>query len=89
MADKDQPLTLLWLQTMFPELESKINLFYNQDPVFREIASEYHECIRQEAMLQETGRRTDYYSDTINELKEELLEYLENMQSSNHLINNQ
>jgi len=79
MADKDQHLTLLWLQTMFPELDYKINLIYSKDPVFREIAYEYFECIRQEKIRQESGRNTDFFEETIRELKEELMGHLNEM----------
>jgi hypothetical protein len=38
---------------------------------------EIRECIeKQEMIYQETGKRSGSYTDTINELKEELLVYL-------------
>ena len=77
MVANEQYLTQSLLKEMFPEFENKIDLLYGQDPVFREIAGEYYECIqRQEMIIEKTGKKSDLYSDTIKELKEELLGYL-------------
>ena len=89
MKEKDQYQTVSLLRKMFPEFEDRLEHLYRQDPVFREIAMEIRECSdKQEMIYKETGRRPDSYTDTINELKEELLVYLINKKSSNHTIDN-
>jgi len=73
------------LRKIFPEYESRLEQIYLQDSLFREIAAEIRECTeKQEMLYQETGKRSCSYTDTINELKEELLVYLVNKKSSSH-----
>lgn len=77
MVPEEQYLTLSLLITMFPEFRERIELTYRQDPVFREIAREYHECIRKrDSILKETGEVSEFYTETINELKDELINHL-------------
>lgn len=74
--------TLFFLKTMFPGFEDQLDRIYGQDPVFREIAGELLECIqKQELICKETGKASILYTDTISELKDELLGYLQNMTS--------
>jgi len=69
---------LALLKTKFPDFENKVEHSYMQDPDFREISNEYLECIRkQELDIGTIGNRYDCYADTIKELKEELLSYLQ------------
>jgi hypothetical protein len=77
MKDKDQTQTVSMLRKIFPEYENRLEQIYLQDSVFREIAAEILECTeKQEMLYQKTGKRSCSYTDTINELKEELLGYL-------------
>ena len=77
MQENEQYRTIRLLKTIFPGFEDMLEQLYRQDPVFREIAMEIWECIeKQEMIYQETGKRPGSYTDTINELKEELLVYL-------------
>jgi len=65
------------LKTEFPGFEVRLDHIYWQDPLFRQIASEYHECFRkQERVIDATSKLYVSYTDTIRELKEELFEYL-------------
>lgn len=86
MAEDDQDLTIVLLRRMFPEFESVIHSAFGKDPVFRDIAGEYHECIKQEKIYRETGNKSDLYTETINELKEELLAYLNSLKSDKYSI---
>jgi len=88
MAEDDQDLTIVLLRRMFPEFDSIIHSAFSKDPVFREMAGEYHECIEQEKIYRETGNKSDLYTETINELKEELLAYLNSLKSDKYNINN-
>jgi uncharacterized protein YdcH (DUF465 family) len=89
MKEKYQNQTVSMLRKMFPEHEERLEQLHRQDPIFREIAAELCECTdKQEMLYQETGKRSSSYADTINELKDELLAYLNNTKSSNHTIDN-
>lgn|GEM_PF-6982858 len=89
MKEKDQTRTVSMLRKIFPEYETRLEQIYLQDSVFREIAAEIRECTeKQEMLYQETGKRSRSYTDTIEELKDELLTYLDNQKSSNHAIDN-
>ena len=78
--------TLLFLKKMFPEFESELAFIYRQDDEFREVAEELFICAhKQEMIFKETGRMSCSYTDTINELKEELLAYLNNLKASDHI----
>jgi len=73
------------LKAMFPHFEYELEKIYWKDPVFREIAREYIECInKQEMLLKKTGTKLDVYTDTIYELKLELLSYLDKSDSDNN-----
>lgn len=77
MSEEKNDPTLSLLLTVFPNFKDGLCQMYSQDPVFREIASEYKECTdKQEAIFKETGNRSDLFSETISELKEELITYL-------------
>jgi hypothetical protein len=77
MQENEQYRTIRLLKTIFPGFEDMLEQLYWQDPVFREIAMEIRECIeKQEMIYQETGKRSGSYTETINELEEELLVYL-------------
>ena len=76
MAEDRRYKILSLLKTEFPGFEIRLDQIYWKDPVFRQIAREYHECIKQEAITQEKGRKSEFYTETINELSEELLSYL-------------
>ena len=77
------------LKKMFPEYEDRLEQLYMQDSIFQEIASEIRECTEKQEMLYlETGKRSGSYTDTIEELKDELLSYLDYKKSSNHNIDN-
>ena len=78
MAEDRRYKILSLLKTEFPGFEIRLDQLYWKDPLFRQIAREYHECIRQEAITQEKGRKSEFYKETINELSEELLSYLNN-----------
>jgi len=68
---------LSMLKTEFPGLEHRLDYIYWQDSLFRQIAREYHECIRkQERVIDASSKLYMSYTDTIRELKEELLERL-------------
>jgi hypothetical protein len=83
MKEKDQTQTVSMLRKIFPEYENKLEQIYLQDSVFREIAAEIRECTeKQEMLYQETGKRSRSFTDTIEELKDELLTYLNNKKSS-------
>ena len=76
MAEQQQYQILSLLKTKFPGLEGKLDRIYWQDPVFRQVAREYGECIRkQELQIGSTGK-PDIYAETIKELKDELMEHL-------------
>ena len=65
------------LKAKFPGFGDRIDQLYTQDAVFRQVAREYCECIRkQEAEVSESSRVYAFYTDTIKELKDELLEHL-------------
>ena len=73
------------LKDMFPQLEYELEKIYWKDAVFREVAREYMECInKQEKILEKTGKKSDVYTDTILELKLELLSYLDKSDSDNN-----
>ena len=77
MCEEKSDPTLSLLKTMFPNFVNGLSDLYHQDPVFREIASEYKECWdKQEAILKETGRNSELFAETMSELKEELITYL-------------
>ena len=78
MMSKDKNyLTLSLLKSEFPDFKNSLDHIYDRDPVFREIAAEYKECIdKNESIYKETGKWSDLFTETINELKEELLNYL-------------
>jgi uncharacterized protein YdcH (DUF465 family) len=89
MIEKDQDQTFSMLRKIFPEYENRLEQIYLQDSVFREIAAEIRECTeKQEMIYQKTGKRSCSYTDTIEELKDELLAFLDNQKSSNHTIDN-
>lgn len=77
MSEQKNYLTLSLLKDKFPDFENRLDQIYNHDSVFREIAAEYKECIdKQELIYKETGEWSDLFTETINELKEEILNYL-------------
>ena len=87
MVENNKEQTLLLLKKSFPEFEKKLDVIYKQDPLFREIAREYYEIVKKMEMnYLKTGIKFDYYLDTINELKEELLDYLNDLKSNNYII---
>lgn len=76
VENKDYQMLSL-LKTKFPGFESKLERMYRRDKAFRQIASEYHECIKkQEVEIGTTGNIYDFYADTIRELNEEVLAHL-------------
>ena len=81
MKDYLQDQTVLLLKRTFPAFESVIEPSFSKDPFFRDMATEYHECLRQEVIHKERGRQSDLYKDTIHELKEELFAYLSSLKS--------
>lgn len=77
MNETQQSRILDLLKKTFPEYENRLEYLYSRDPILREIAREYLECIRkQELSFKDSGKETDYYSETIRELHDELKEYL-------------
>ena len=77
MTENTRYEILSMLKTKFPGLEHRLDHIYWQDPLFRQIAREYHECIRkQERVIDASSKLYLSYTDTIRELKEELLELL-------------
>ena len=73
------------LKAMFPQLEYELEKIYWKDPVFREIAREYIECInKQKKLLEKTGTKLNVYTETIYELKLELLSYLDKADFKNN-----
>jgi hypothetical protein len=77
MTENTRYEILSMLKTEFPGLEHRLDYIYWQDPLFRQIAREYHECIRkQERVIDASSKLYMSYTDTIRELKEELLEHL-------------
>jgi hypothetical protein len=73
---------ILLLKKMFPEFENKLDYIYRQDPLFREIAKEIYVCIsKQEMICKRTGKKSNLFTDTITELKNELLDYMNNLKS--------
>ena len=87
MVENDEEQALLLLKKSFPEFEKKLDAIFDKDPLFREIAREYYEVVKKMEMNYfETGRKFDFYLDTINELKEELLDYLNDLKSNNYII---
>lgn len=88
MVENDNEKTLLLLKKSFPEFERKLDGIYRQDPLFREIAREYYEIVKKMEMNYfETGKKFDFYTDTMNELKEELADYLNDLKANNYIIN--
>lgn len=68
---------LSMLKTKFSGFEQRLDHIYWQDPLFRQIAREYHECIRkQEREIDASSKLYVSYTDTIMELKDELLEHI-------------
>ena len=77
MTEDKQYQILSLLMTEFPGFEQRLDHIYWHDPLFRQIAREYHECIRkQEREIDASSKLYVSYTDTIRELKEELLEHL-------------
>lgn len=77
MAEDTRYEILSLLKTEFPRFEQRLDQIYWQDPLFRQIARDYHECIRkQERVIDASSKLYLSYTDTIRELKEELLELL-------------
>lgn len=77
MVENEQYQILSLLKKAFPDFKKRLEQEYWQDPVFRQIAREYHECIRkQNVEMGKEGRTKDIYAATIGELKDELLEHL-------------
>lgn len=77
MAGDTRYEILSMLKAEFPGFEQTLDHIYWQDPLFRQIAREYHECIRkQERVIDASSKLYVSYTDTIRELKEELLEHL-------------
>lgn len=77
MSEDKNNLTLSLLKDKFPDFKNSLDYIYNHDSVFREIAAEYKECIdKNESIYKETGKWSDLFTETINELKEELITYL-------------
>lgn len=87
MIENRKEQTLLLLKKSFPEFEKKLDAIFGQDPLFREIAKEYYEIVKKmETNYVETGIRFDFYISTTNELKQELLDYLNDLKSNNYRI---
>lgn len=87
MTENDQELTLSLLKTIFTEFKNSLDHIYKYDSVFREIAADYKECIdKHESIFKEKGEWSDLFTETINELKEELLAYLNSIKSDNFNI---
>lgn len=77
MVETTSDPTLSLLKTIFPNFVEGLCQLYHKDPVFRDIATEYKECRdKQEAIFKETGRSSELFDETMNELKEELITYL-------------
>ncbi len=77
MAEDNRYQILSLLKREFPGFEMKLDKVYWQDPLFRQIAREFHECIANRDMdLEKKGKTHDIYADTIHELSEELLGHL-------------
>ena len=77
MPEQQQYPILSLLKTKLPGFEGKLDQVYWQDPVFRQIAREYSECIRKrESEIAKTSKVYAAYTATIRELKDELLEHL-------------
>jgi uncharacterized protein YdcH (DUF465 family) len=84
MVENVQQQPLLLLKKNFPEFEEQLSAIYGQDPLFREIAHEYYELTAKvEVKGLKTVKEIDSFTDTINELKEELRAYLNNLLSDN------
>jgi hypothetical protein len=84
MVENKHDQILLLLKKELPGFENKIELVFRYDPIFREIASEYYEiAMKLEMNYQKTGKIMKSYSDTSDELKEELMDYLNNLKSDN------
>lgn len=81
MKDDELGRTLTFIKRMFPEFTGVIDPTFSRDCVFREIASDYHECIMQEKAFQEGGHASDPYAETIKELKEEINAYLTGLET--------
>lgn len=66
------------LKARFPQFEYELEKIYWKDAAFREIVREYIECVnKHEMLLEKTGTKLNAYTDTIRELKLELLSYLD------------
>ena len=77
MAEDTRYEILSMLKTEFPGVEISLDQIYWQDPLFRQIAREYHECIlKQKYEIGSGDNPYDFYADTITELKDELLEHI-------------
>jgi len=87
MVENEKEQALILLKKSFPEFEQKLDVIYQQDPLFKEIAREYYEVVKKMEMNYfETGKKFDFYADTMNELKEELLDYLNDLKSRDFII---
>ena len=77
MAEDTRYQILSMLKAEFPGFEIRLDQIYWQDPLFRQIAREYHECIwKQRSELGAKENSNDVFADTIRELKDELLEHI-------------
>lgn len=73
MVESSQSQILSLLKIELPGFESKLEQVYREEPVFRQIAREYYECVRKRELdIGTTGDTNDCYADTIKELKEEI-----------------
>lgn len=83
MVGNEQGKLLFLLKKDFPEFKNKIDDIYKTKSMFREIANDYYHIVT----VLETGnfkpdKKMDMYVATMKELKEELLEYLNNLITS-------
>ena len=79
MDKKTQTLILL-KETLPSQYENKLEAIYEQDPLFNEISDEYYEVYtKMESKDFKTLEKKEIYLETLRELKEELMDYLNNL----------
>jgi hypothetical protein len=89
MNTNDDEQIMKLLKESFPGFAEKLGLIYQSDPLFREIAGEYFEVVKKMKMIYfGTGKKIPSYTDTINELQEELAEYLNGLRTDDTMTQN-
>ncbi len=80
MISKKHKQTLLLLKNNFPQFEQLLEEIYPNDQLLREISNEFYEINKRIEMNVNASLKTsEAYIETINELKEELSDYLSNL----------